>query len=86
MVSIQIEKSIIDEHNAKIIEIGTANVVTFVVYLNKKGNMEDLIVYNTGADLGLDIPEIYNKHILRIVDCLFSNMKKHNVVPYYKIF
>lgn len=86
MVSIQIEKSVIDEHNAKIVEIGTANVVTFVVYLDKNGNMEDLVVYNSNADLGFDIPEIYNKKILNVIDCLFRNMKKHNVVPYYKIF
>ena len=86
MVSIQIEKSVIDEHNAKIVEIGTANVVTFVVYLDKSGNMEDLVVYNSSTELGLDIPEIYNKNILNIIDCLLRNVKKHNVVPYYKIF
>lgn len=86
MVSIQIEKSVIDEHNSKIVEIGTANVVTFVVYLDKNGNMEELIVYNSSTELGLDIPEIYNKKILNVIDCLFRNMKKHNVVPYYKVF
>lgn len=86
MVAIQIEKSVIDEHNSKIVEIGTANVVTFVVYLDENGNMKDLVVYNSNAELGLDIPEIYNKKILNVIDCLLRNTKKHNVVPYYKIF